>query len=542
VKASFQIAFRTDASIEIGSGHVMRCLTLADFLADGGGRCHFICRDLPGHMMDHISARGHAVTRLAAPTANQAKRTLAAPSLPPHATWAGVPLEDEIADSFSAIGRLAPDRVVVDHYALDAVWETQATPRGTPIMVIDDLADRPHACDILLDQNLGRRAEDYKELVPKHCKQLIGPHYALLRPEFGILREKALARRKGARLKNLLITLGGTDKDNATGAVLEAISDIALPADLKITVVMGQNAPWLDTVRAQAERMPRPTRLLCGVTNMAELMTQADLCIGAAGSTSWERCSLGLPTLLLVLADNQRPGATALAKSGAARLLGDRYMENGSIVLHEYLRRDADPDRLRHMSSLAANLVDGGGATRIYDHIQLYRDRMRAATRDDIGPIWEWRYGDNAERFYRSSDVPSLNAHTAWMDKALSDPLLDLRVFCHAGQPVAHIRFDIDAENPTEAEIGICLSNVVRGQGIGQKALGMACATPPFGVRYLNAEIHKDNAASARIFEKLGFRCVGTNGEFFKMVLDSAMSGHPTSTQSSSEEKHTDDS
>lgn len=541
MKAPLHIAFRADASIEMGSGHVMRCLTLADLLAEGGARCHFICRDLPGHMMDYIGKRGHTLTRLAPPTPDQSESTLSAPQVPPHSGWAGVPLEDEIAQSREVLAKLKPDRVVLDHYALDARWEVQAPPPGTPVMVIDDLADRQHVCDILLDQNLGRRAEDYAGLVPPHCNLLVGPHYALLRPEFERLREKALARRKDARVENLLITLGGIDKDNATSAVLRALSGIPLPAKLKITVVMGQNAPFIDKVRAQAEIMPRPTRVLCGVSNLAQLMTEADLCIGAAGSTAWERCALALPTLLLVLADNQRPGAMALIKSGAAILLGDKRIENGSILLQKFLRNDEGRDRMRQMSSAAANLVDGAGVTRIYDHIQSHRDHMRTAKRDDIILIWEWRYADNAERFYRSTDVPSLAAHTTWMEKALTDPLRDLRIFYHAGQPVAHIRFDIDAESPAEAEIGICLSQAVRKQGIGQRALGMACATPPHGVQRLNAEVHKDNAASARIFEKLGFQRVGIDGEFLQMTLNIASSMQPAELEVLSEEKNSND-
>lgn len=541
MKASYEIAFRTDASIEMGSGHVMRCLTMADFLADNGGTCHFICRDLPGHMMEHISSRGHAVTRLPAPTAKQAERTLAAVSLPPHATWAGVPMEDEIAESCAAIARLAPDRVIVDHYALDAVWETQATPRGTPIMVIDDLADRPHVCDILLDQNLGRRTEDYRGLVPTHCKQLIGPHYALLRPEFGRLREKALLRRKQSELQNLLITLGGTDKDNVTGGVMEAISKLDLPANLKITIVMGQHAPWLDIVRAQAGTMPRPTRVLCGVSNMADLMVEADLCIGAAGSTSWERCALGLPTLLLVLADNQRPSAAALAENHAAVLLRDLHIEKNLTLLKKFLSCDGDPNRLRTMSFAAADLVDGAGTSRVINQIELHRDRMRAVNREDIGLIWDWRYGDGAEQFYRATGVPSLDAHTAWMERAMLDPLRDLRVFCHAGQPLAHIRYDIVADNPIIAEIGICLSKETRGQGLGQRALRMACDAPPRGVQLLKAEIHKKNAGSARIFEKVGFRHVGIDGEFLQFILDVTGSMHPAAPRILPEEKNSND-
>ena len=369
--APLHIAFRADASVEIGSGHVMRCLTLADALAEVGARCHFICRDLPGQMVHHISAKGHAVTLLPAPTADQTERVLSATPVPPHAAWAGVPLDDDIAQSRAVLAKLVPDRVVVDHYALDARWETQAPPRGTPVMVIDDLADRQHHSDILLDQNLGRQAEDYRGLVPSHCKLLIGPHYALLRPEFARLRETSLARRQARKIQNLLITLGGTDKDNATGAVLETISSIALPTDLKITVVMGQNAPWLEAVNAQAETMPRPTRVLCGVSNMAELMTDADVCIGAAGSTSWERCALGLPTLLLVLADNQCSGAEALVKSGAAMLLGDIHKSSFEIsVLAKAFFTIQEDTYLENMAKMAATISDGMGRSRCVKKIK----------------------------------------------------------------------------------------------------------------------------------------------------------------------------
>lgn len=367
--APLHIAFRADASVEIGSGHVMRCLTLADALAEAGARCHFICRDLPGQMVDYISTRGHAVTLLPAPTADQTERFLSAPPVPPHAAWAGVPLDDDIAQSRAVLAKLVPGRVVVDHYALDARWETQAPPRGTPVMVIDDLADRQHLSDILLDQNLGRQAEDYRGLVPPHCKLLIGPHYALLRPEFARLRETALARRQTGKIQNLLITLGGTDKDNATGAVLEAMSGIALPDNLKITVVMGKNAPKLDAVYAQAETMSRPTRILCGVSNMAELMTEADLCIGAAGSTSWERCALGLPTLLLVLADNQREAAKALSEIGVCVVIefDDRPQLTASI--EKFIAKLMRPEMHSYIVAQSSQIADGLGTNKVANFI-----------------------------------------------------------------------------------------------------------------------------------------------------------------------------
>ena len=189
-------------------------------------------------------------------------------------------------------------------------------------MVIDDLADRPHHCDLLLDQNLGRQTQDYANLVPAQCKLLIGPQYALLRPEFAALRAYSLQRRQQPTLKNILITMGGVDLPNATEQVLQALKGCALPQDCCISVIMGLQAPWSEQVRTQAQDMPWPTEVMVNISDMAQRMADSDLAIGAAGSTSWERCCLGLPTLMVVLADNQQTGAKALEAAQAVYLIG----------------------------------------------------------------------------------------------------------------------------------------------------------------------------------------------------------------------------
>ncbi|MEE1877670.1 UDP-2,4-diacetamido-2,4,6-trideoxy-beta-L-altropyranose hydrolase [Altererythrobacter litoralis] len=517
------IVFRADASIKIGSGHVMRCLTLADALAAEGCVCHFLCRDLPGNMMARIAGRGYGVTALPAPTPDEERSLKSAGPASPDASWTDVPLKDEIAQSREAITRLTPDRVIVDHYALDARWETEAVPRGIPVMAIDDLADRTHVCDILLDQNLGRSEADYDGLVPGSALRLIGPKFALLRPEFAAARPVSLARREEPHLHHVMISMGGMDADDTTSQLLDALTVMAkgagLPEGLELSVVMGNMAPHLKSVQARAASMPCPCNVEVNVEDMAALMSSVDLAIGAAGSTSWERCCLGLPSLLLVLADNQRPNADALVNSGAAILLGDSRQEDWSMILQGHLQRDATHNRLREMSLAAAKLADGGGAARVLAQIRLRWNQMRPADLNDIDLIWNWRYGNHAERFYRSPHVPDLGAHTSWMVKALSDPLRDLRIFCHAGQPAAHIRFDIAPQDPAVAEISICLSGDLRGQGIGQRALGMAIMDPPPGVRLLHAEVHRDNVASVRIFEKLGFRQVAADGDFYRMKL-----------------------
>lgn len=354
----FTVAFRSDASIQIGTGHVMRCLTLADALHARGARCSFICRQHSGHLLDMIAQRGH----LAVALPSLATTTNRMPADTAHATWLGTDWSTDAQQTREALGGESFDWLVVDHYALDHRWEQALRPYCHNLMVIDDLDDRPHDCDVLLDQNLGRSAQDYGGLLKPRTATLIGPQYALLRPEFAQLRSQSLARRTQPQLKHLLITMGGVDKDNATGQVLQALTACHLPADLRITVVMGLHAPYLADVKQQASQMPRPTQVLVGVSEMAQLMSGSDLCIGAAGSTSWERCCLGLPTLLLVLADNQLAGARALAQCGA--VLPVTTKQKMAQVFAKFLSGSAIA-QLKSLSQAAAEISDGLGADRI---------------------------------------------------------------------------------------------------------------------------------------------------------------------------------
>ena len=347
-----KILFRADASLEIGTGHVMRCLTLAKALK--GAECSFACRAHEGSLIDHIRAEGFAVLELPMGEAMADG---------PHGQWLGASWQADAAQTAAAEPH---DWLVVDHYALDARWEGAMRPHAARIMVIDDLADRPHECDLLLDQNLGRKREDYAGLVKPDTPLLLGPEFALLRPEFAERRAESLARRGGG-LKRLLISMGGVDQHNVTGDILAALKGSALPEGVEIKVVMGPHAPWLAKVKAQADTMPWPCELLVGVSNMAELMTGSDLAIGAAGSTSWERCCLGLPTLALVLADNQREAAMALGKAGAAIILPDTELDIALRAAFSDIL--ADDSVLAQLSLASARVTDGTGAERVANAI-----------------------------------------------------------------------------------------------------------------------------------------------------------------------------
>lgn len=361
-----KISFRVDASMTMGIGHVMRCLTLADSLKGRGAQCQFICRQHPGNLIPLIIERGYAVHPLPLqseprwellPTPDPADR-------PPHASWLGSHWETDARQTRAAIGTKKTPWLIVDHYSIDTQWENELRSSCDHTMIIDDLADRSHDCDILLDQTYKRTETDYRHLTPAACHLFTGAQYALLRPEFAKLRAYSLGRRKNPQLKRLLISMGGIDKDNVTTQLLHTLTECKLAADCHVQVVMGKNAPWLDEVKSSIKKLSWSSEVLVDVRDMARLMAESDLAIGAAGSTTWERCCLGLPTLMMVLADNQRIIAEALSQSSAVRLIEtpDELRQAVSLSATE----------LRQMSHAALEITDGKGTKRITQRLMGY--------------------------------------------------------------------------------------------------------------------------------------------------------------------------
>lgn len=352
-----KIVFRADASIEIGTGHVMRCLTLADALSSRGAACHFICREHAGNLIEYVRSKGYATHSL--PIIDVADTNLA------HSHWLGSTQAQDAEACAPILAILKPDWLVVDHYALDAKWEGLLAPHYRYLMVIDDLADRAHDCDLLLDQNFGRAADDYRAWVPSDCILLCGSAYALLRPEFAELREYSLQRRTTPQLKHLFINMGGVDKDNVTSKVLDALRHAPLPHDCEITVVMGATSPWLAEVKERATAMPWHATVRAGVDRMAQLMADSDLAIGAAGATSWERCCLGVPTIMMVLAKNQHSIAQSLSDAGAAILLDSADLTRPMPFAAKYF----DADELHQIGKAASTIADGLGTARVVESI-----------------------------------------------------------------------------------------------------------------------------------------------------------------------------
>lgn len=361
-----KVVFRCDASIQIGTGHVMRCLTLADALAKKGAECYFICREHEGHLLEVIKQRGHQVYSL--PFKGYVEKSSKDGIKLSHAAWLGATQQEDTQQCTDIIKLVQPDWLIVDHYAIDIVWEKTLRPYCKKLMVIDDLADRIHDCDILLDQTFGRDMQDYLESVPKHCQLLCGSKYALLRSEFVEWRNYSLKRRNDSMLKHLLINLGGVDKDNITTQILRGLQKSSLPECCKITVVMGSTSPWIESVKAQAKALPWKTQVKSGVNNMAELMANSDLAIGAAGSTSWERCCLGLPTIMLVLAENQQQIALNLQNANAVYAINlESDLESMILKAVRYFIKAQGV--LEEISINASSILDGCGSNLVIENM-----------------------------------------------------------------------------------------------------------------------------------------------------------------------------
>jgi UDP-2,4-diacetamido-2,4,6-trideoxy-beta-L-altropyranose hydrolase len=357
-----RIFIRTDSSVEIGTGHVMRCLTLAETLRADGVAVVFICRDLPGNISPAIRNRGFQVCSL--PYDDDTGRG----SLKGYARWLAVPVEEDAAQTASLLESQgeAPEWLIVDHYALGLSWERSMRDRVAQIMVIDDLADREHDCDVLLDQNLHENPEHrYRGLVPSACVVLASPKYAMLRQEFRHARESL--RPGDGDVRRVFVFFGGSDR---TGETLKAITAARLlnRPDIGFDVVVGA-----------ANERPEEIRDLCAhadnvsfhfdVADMAALMSRADLSLGAGGTTTWERCCLGLPSLAVAVAENQVEVAGMSDQAGFGRYLGRAGRVTSEQMVTEMHHLISRPTVLAKMSRIAMSLVDGRGAGRVAEQL-----------------------------------------------------------------------------------------------------------------------------------------------------------------------------
>ncbi|HSW11250.1 MAG TPA: UDP-2,4-diacetamido-2,4,6-trideoxy-beta-L-altropyranose hydrolase [Solimonas sp.] len=494
-----RIVIRVDSSMGIGSGHLMRCLTLATALQDQGHAVCVVCRPLPGHLSRLVEERGLQLRLL--PPADGAGWGADA-ALPAHAAWLGTSWQLDAEQTVAAIAEAPVDWLIVDHYALDARWERALRAHARQIMVIDDLADRPHDCDLLLDHNLGGlEAGRYEGLLPPACVKLMGPRYALLRPEFASAR--AARPQHDGSLHRILLFMGGADPGNESAKALQAFRQIE-DSTLAIDLVIGAANPHAASLQALAAA---DARVSCHypARDMGELMVAADLAIGAGGVTQIERCVAGLPSLLISVADNQVEGCRLMARRGAAWYAGPSEQVDADTLAAGLRQLAAAPDWLAHMADSARALADGLGTSRIVAAMAGRGIVLRTATPADSRNIWEWRNHEDTRRHSGDGQPIPWEGHEKWFATVLQSSQRHLLIGEDARGAVGVLRFDRDGD---AAVISIYLVPGRHGQGLGSEliAAGTEWARRNLaGVRVIHAEVRADNLASAGAFVKAGY-------------------------------------
>ena len=351
----------------------MRTLTLADELRLNGAEITFITREHVGNMIDHLTEKKYPVLILEGGTGKEHQATESHVDNEEEG-WLGKTWQEDYFETREKIegcfsGKDHIDWLVVDHYSLDSRWESSIREVVDKVMVIDDLASRDHDADILLDQNLHDGMETrYDGLVPGGCRKLLGPKYALLRPEFQEAR-KTLRERDG-RIRRLMIFFGGSDLNNATMKVLHSFSKLGLE-NIEIDVVVGSANPKRDHILDYCKKYDN-IQYHYNVDNMAMLMAAADLFVGSGGTSTWERCCLGLPSMVVAVADNQVGISKSIDDHGMGIYLGLTGSVNDNIIRNTINEFQRSPEKLLAMNKRCLAAADGLGATHVADIIAAF--------------------------------------------------------------------------------------------------------------------------------------------------------------------------
>lgn len=498
-------AIRVDASGEIGTGHFMRCLTLADALKQKGANICFLSRHLPEHFQGMLREKEYELRLLAGESNGCSSADL------PHSSWLGASQEADARESIKALSGEEWDWLVVDHYALDARWESDLRKVAKKILVIDDLADRQHDCDLLLDQNLRADIQNpYDGRVPAGCRLLLGPRFALLRDEFRQLRDRTGLRTGPVR--RVLVFFGGVDSKNHTGPAIQALADRGIK-DLRVDVVIGEKHPLREQIKSECAK----NRFDCHVqtTRMAELMAASDLAIGAGGSATWERCCLGLPTFAVCTADNQ---AEQIAGAASETLLYAPEINNDPVAaLREHLNALMENSHLRNaISRNGMRAVDGRGAFRVIAEMGCPDIEIRAANEHDAEQLFSWRNHPDIRAASRHSEIIPWEDHQKWFSAQLASPDALLVIGERGGSPVGVVRFDVQDDS---AEISIYLvpggSEPGSGRALLRSAESWFVSRRP-GVDVFRANVLGGNERSRRFFSEAGFQIEST--WYFKRI------------------------
>ncbi len=473
------LLIRADADPRMGTGHVMRCLALAQCWIDNVGPVTLAAHRLPDGLRDRLVSDGVTVRMVS----------------------------EDIADTVALAKELSAAVVVLDGYHFTGDDERVLHEAGFPVLALDDYGHTTHThATWVLNQNLGASEETYAERGP-HTKLLLGSRYAMLRREFvaAVTHQRTCA----VRADNVLVTMGGADPDNVTADVLRALAWSSQGAQ-HMRVVVGGSNPHATTLEAIARADPLRITLLRNVADMPSLMAWADLAVTAGGTTCWELAAFGVPVAVVTIAENQVAVAAAVAAAGVGFDLGwpGTLRRDETIALLDCLIEDRETREM--MSAAGRTAVDGWGVSRVVRGLQPAPViTLRRTTAFDCRLIWEWANDPATRAVSFTPDAIPWETHQAWFARRLDDRNCRFFIGHDAdGVPVGMIRFD---EQSGHVLVSVNMAPESRGKGLG--GLLVRRGTKPVANYYLHwpivAWVMPSNPASKRVFEKAGYRDTG---------------------------------
>jgi UDP-2,4-diacetamido-2,4,6-trideoxy-beta-L-altropyranose hydrolase len=478
------LLIRADAGIAMGAGHVMRCLALAQAWQDAGGRAVFVMAQAPAAIEQRLRSESCEVVGISAQAGS----------------------EDDSRKTIRLAREQNAEWVVVDGYQFEPDYQRLLKAAGLKVLFVDDYGHaHRYFADVVLDQNVAADESLYQSREP-YARLLLGLRYCLLRREFASWRDwKRDIPKVGRRV---LVTMGGSDPENVTARVIQALS-LVKRKRLGAVVALGGSNPYFEALQSAAGQ--NGITLRTNVSNMAELMAEADVAISAAGSTCWELCLLGLPALLIDVAANQKAVARELDRLGCAIHLGDLESTSATKIAKQLEKLLGSQDLRRSLSQRSRELVDGAGAKRVASIVRGNCGlRIRPACPDDARMLWEWANDPEVRAASFSQEFIPWETHVAWFTRKLRDQQTFIFVGeDEEGKSVGQIRFDPTPDG--DLEIGISVAKASRGRGLASLLikLGVDAVYGKAGEKRMHAFVRANNQASVHAFEKAGFRKVG---------------------------------
>lgn len=471
---------RTDASADIGTGHLMRCLALAEAWIETGGSVTFACALIPEKLRERLRARRIEVLEITEEpgSVGDADRTA------------------------SYAQQVKAEWVVVDGYRFDAHYQRKIMDHGLRLLFVDDYGHADYYwADLVLNQNCQATPELYANRQP-NTGLLLAESFVLLRSEFR--RWRAWTRTVNSTASKILVTLGGSDPDNVSLQVLRAIEDCRC-GGTETVIVAGPGNRYIESLDKAVRDSAANITLKINVEDMAALMAWADIAVAAAGTTCWELAFMQLPALLIAIADNQVAVAERAAEAGCGLDLGTRDKLSAGQLSRAIAGLLAGSSMRTGMASAGRRLVDGLGAARVVTRMQNRSIRLRPASIEDGELLFRWRCDPVVAQVSFSTGEPDWDGHVQWLGARLQDADCLLHIAESSdGRPIGQVRFDVEDCN---ADISISLDSALRGEGLGPEVIRLACERlfAERAVQVVYATIKSNNAASIRAFMRAGF-------------------------------------